>query len=543
VDVGATVRRLRERANARLSALLASRVGGVLKPLAATIGVALVASVLLIAVDYRTPRKITAPRAAVTAVVSSHLPAPSAPPALEDGGVPPAPVRVAAPEIETTVVRPKLIDDLLVNPGIGLQTFQRFDGQPLNPALTWSEVGPVDPPEDAAARADYPASSTAYFRWFWAQLEPSPGAVRLDIIDRAIASAKAHGQTFSFRVMPYDSENPLPAWLWSSGAHRATPSPGEDTSIVHPDYADPIYTQSWSALVAALGARYDGHPLIDTVDMASVGYWGEGGSPHPPSPVGRLNLIDGWLEAFKQTPLLVNFDEDKGMAHAVGRGAGYRLDCLGDLRLSADGVTGWSHMRDVYPQGIVRSGAQNAWQKRPIALETCWTPAYWKQHGWDVSAILAQALRWHVSLLNAKSTPIPPENRRMFEDFLRRVGYRLELRQISYPKTVKPGEMMPVQLHWFNAGVAPPYRPWVVALALSTPEGSTVFRLPADVRTWVPDDAVIDTSVYVPETLAPKNYRVRVALLDPRTDAPAVRLGIAGRKPDGWYDVGWISVK
>src|SRR4051812_47677195 len=41
---------------------------------------------------------------------------------------PKAPLPLAPPE-EIVTVRPTLIDDILVNPGIGLQTFQRFDGQ------------------------------------------------------------------------------------------------------------------------------------------------------------------------------------------------------------------------------------------------------------------------------------------------------------------------------------------------------------------------------------------------------------------------------
>lgn len=461
---------------------------------------------------------------------------------VRDAGPNDASAATSEPE-EVVIVRPRLIDDILVNPGIGLQTFQRFDGQPLNPPLTWSEAGPVDPPVDAAARADFPSSSIAYFRWFWSQIEPAPGELQLDVVDRAIAAARAHGQTLSFRVMPYDAEHPLPAWLRGQGLRRAPLESGEDAALVHPDYADPLYARRWGQLITALATRYDGHPQIDTIDIASIGYWGEGDGPHPPSFSVRQGLLDAWLDAFKETPLLVNFDEAKGMAHAAGRGAGIRLDCLGDLRLGPGGVGGWSHMRSLYPQEIVRSGVQNVWQKRPIALESCWTPAYWKQHGWNVSTILAQALRWHVSALNVKSTPIPAAQKPAFDDFLRRAGYRLELRQITYPRSVKAGAMMPVHLHWFNAGVAPPYRPWVVALALSTPEASTVIRLPADVRTWLPDDAVIDAAVYVPETLPPKSYRVRVALLDPRTSAPAVRLGIEGRKPDGWYDLGWISVK
>ena len=40
------------------------------------------------------------------------------------------------------VVRPREIEAVLTNPGMGITTFQRFNGQALNPVLTWSERGP-----------------------------------------------------------------------------------------------------------------------------------------------------------------------------------------------------------------------------------------------------------------------------------------------------------------------------------------------------------------------------------------------------------------
>ena len=42
---------------------------------------------------------------------------------------------------QTTIVRPTEIDDVLVNPGMGIETFQRF-GNGLNEGVRWSEVGP-----------------------------------------------------------------------------------------------------------------------------------------------------------------------------------------------------------------------------------------------------------------------------------------------------------------------------------------------------------------------------------------------------------------
>jgi hypothetical protein len=64
-----------------------------------------------------------------------------------------------------------------------------------------------------------------------------------------------------------------------------------------------------------------------------------------------------------------------------------------------------------------------------------------------------------------------------------------------------------------------------------------------DLRRWLPGDAVFDGSLYVPETLKPGKYRMRVAMLDPRTDTPAIKLAISGSQPDGWYDEGDIEVR
>ena len=47
-----------------------------------------------------------------------------------------------APAQSTVIVRPKMIDDVLVNPNMGIQTFQHYARQPLFAGTRWSEVGP-----------------------------------------------------------------------------------------------------------------------------------------------------------------------------------------------------------------------------------------------------------------------------------------------------------------------------------------------------------------------------------------------------------------
>jgi hypothetical protein len=95
-----------------------------------------------------------------------------------------------------------------------------------------------------------------------------------------------------------------------------------------------------------------------------------------------------------------------------------------------------------------------------------------------------------------------------------------------------------VNMWWFNAGVAPVYQDYQLALNI----GDTVLPLNTDIKQWMPGDSIYENAVFIPWDLKPGKYRVRVALLDPRTRTPVIRLAIAGRQNDGWYDMGDITV-
>ncbi|MGD0222140.1 MAG: DUF4832 domain-containing protein [Terriglobia bacterium] len=449
----------------------------------------------------------------------------------------------AVAQKETTILRPKEIDEVLVNPGMGIETFQRFNGDAINPGIGWSEEGPVGKLAPAAGAIDFPASSISYCRWFWETLEPEQGKVRWKILDDALRAAHAHHQALAIRLMPYDEKHPLPEWYRNSGARRANRATDKDGETWQPDFADPLYLKYWGAVVAEAGRRYDGHPDLDSVDISSVGYWGEGWSPYMPAFEVQAKLVNIWLEAFKQTPVLMNFDEEKALAYGTEHGAGWRLDCWGDMRTSSDDPYFPSEMLDIYPQQIVRAGIQNVWQRSPVSLEACWVPGYWKQQTWDLNYIFSQALRWHVSSVNIKSSAIPPEWKDDFDAFQRKMGYRFILRRMEFSPVVAAGTMQMIHMWWLNAGVAPVYRQYDLAVELRSTGSSTQIRLPVDVRKWLPGDAVFDGAIYIPENLKPGSYRLRVALLDPRTGQPAIKLAIEGLQPDGWYDLAPIEVR
>ena len=112
------------------------------------------------------------------------------------------------------------------------------------------------------------------------------------------------------------------------------------------------------------------------------------------------------------------------------------------------------------------------------------------------------------------------------------------LRRLEYPSTARAGAMIPVSMWWLNAGVAPVYGDYWLALRID----QTVVRVPVDVRKWLPGDAVFDGTLFVPEGISPGTHPLQVALLSARTGQPAIQLAIEGRRPDGWYDMGNIEI-
>jgi hypothetical protein len=436
----------------------------------------------------------------------------------------------------TVKIRPVEIHDVLVNPGMGIQTFQRYNGDALNPGVEWSEAGPTEKIAPPAEKPDFPLSTVAYCRWHWSTIEPVQGNVRWDIIDLALREARRHGQRLAMRLMPYDPKHPLPHWYRDSGARRANSDSSKDGKIWQPDFSDPLYFKYWSTLIIEAGKRYDGDPDLDSVDISTVGYWGEGWSDYMPDFDVQRKLIDVYLKAFRKTPLLMNFDQPEALKYGTSHGAGWRFDCLGDMR------PGWAEMFDIYPQQIARTGIQDVWETAPVSMETCGVPESWFRHGWDVKYILSEALRWHVSTVNVKSSAIPTPWKNDFEDFERRMGYRFALRHAEWQDEVSAGHPIGLSTWWVNEGVAPIYQPFVLAFRFGSPDRSAVVRTDADIRKWLPGDAVFEDPVFVPDDLPDGDYQLSVALLDPITLQPAIRLAIQGRENDGWYRLGKIHV-
>jgi hypothetical protein len=444
---------------------------------------------------------------------------------------------------QIVTVRPKEIGGVLINPGIGFMTFQRFNGDALNDGLKWTEGYPIVYQEykGSLANKDHPDTSIAYFRVYWKFIEPERGKYAWQLLDQALATARSRKQTLMLRIAPYGTtkDNDVPDWYRAEMGAEAGKLALEKWRT---DPEDPRYVRLFGGMIRALGSRYDGHPDLESVDMALVGAWGEGAGSDRLTQRTREALVDSYLESFRKTPLVMLLSDEKTNRYGISKKAvGWRVDCLGDMGGFGNGQ--WSHMNDYYPQAIVNFGMRDAWKKAPVTLEVCWVMQHWKNKGWDVDHIIDQSLKWHISSFNGKSSAVPEEWRPAVDRWLEKMGYRLVLRKFTYPAVVRPHGKLAFTTWWENKGVAPPYRNFPLALRLKGQNRAAVLETAADIREWLPGDNLYDDAVFVPADLPAGDYELAIALIDSHSRGAKVKLAIEGIQPDGWYPLGKLQVQ
>jgi hypothetical protein len=450
-----------------------------------------------------------------------------------------------------TVIKPREINDVLINPGMGFMTFQRFNGDELNEGAGWTEGFPIEYQkfDGDLKNKDHPATTIAYWRIYWKYLEPEMGKYRWDMLDKALQVARSREQTLLLRIAPYGTgnERDVPDW------YRQLVGPGKkwkyssDVNGWMVDALDPRYAEYFGGMIRALGERYDGHPDLEAVDLSIVGAWGEGAGSELLSKEAREALINAYTESFRRTPLIaLLMDKETNMYADSQIPVGWRVDCIGDLGFWASEQNGWSHMYDFYPREIINCNIQDDWKRSPVSFEICGTFLNWRdvqKYGRnEVKYIFDQSLKWHMSSFNAKSSPVPAEWQDLVDDWLKKMGYRFVLRRFTYPEEVQKNNKLCFTTWWENQGVAPSYKDYTLAIRIKNSSKEFVYLTKANLKAWLPGDIVYDDAFFVPADFPSGNCDVQVAIVDKLRHEPRINLAIEGKLSDGWYQLGSIKI-
>ena len=474
-------------------------------------------------------------------------------------------------------------DKTILNPHIGFKTFQRFNGDPLEPAETrkWTEGLPINyhPFTGSLSNGPHPDTTVAYYRVYWQYFEPEEGKYNWELFDKALAVAQERGQTLMIRLPPHahlerpheviPDHDDVPGWL------RAKIGPkwffNKDIEynwrylsyqgILDPNNTD--YVECYARTIKALAERYDNDPRLDSVDMSICGCWGEENSLGQMTDENRNALIHAYIDNFTNTPIMaqtnqwelhpyecnvpIECDYRLSLLHYIisqnGR-VGLRGDGFGDMSYRTDKILwNWGHMRSIYPYIFGDDKVKEMWKRGPISFESCGVMYDWLDMGYDVDYLLDQALKWHISTFSNKGAPVPEEYMERVEKWCQKIGYRYAMRNINYPGKATGGDTLQFALWLQNLGVAPIYRDYPFVLRLKSENFDMCHKISADIRDWLPGDVVLRENwtlpLYIPEDI----YELQIGILNPLTDKPVVQFANdAPCDKDGFMNVGKIDI-
>lgn len=433
---------------------------------------------------------------------------------------------------------------LLTNPGKGCATFQRFNGDPLYPDEKWSEEGPLSFPVRVCEVAEqYLPTSISYCRWFWEKFEPAPGRFDWSMVEGALKTAHARGQTLQVRLMAHgaDTQPQLPEWYVKKNPVRQPAN--SRYKHLQPVYDGPEFFEYWGRVITEFGKKFDGHPDLESVDLAIVGPWGEGAGDC--SDAALEKFTDLYIQAHPKTPLLCQTDGNQ-FKIGIDRGLGWRCDGFGDQKRSnipeVPAHLGWNHTFDAYPQMVIRAGAAERWKTRPVTFETYSTPLDFYNKQWDVELMIQQGLKFHASVFMPKSTPLPRAWMEPLARFCDGMGYRFVLRQAKWQDCAVRGSDWAYEVWIENTGTAPVYRAYRPAFRIQSDSGEVIVPVVGDPRQWLPGDALVEGRVRFPQKIGAGTAQVSFGLIDPATDRLAVRLAVELADAEGWVPLGRVSV-
>ncbi|MFZ4766415.1 MAG: DUF4832 domain-containing protein, partial [Roseimicrobium sp.] len=336
------------------------------------------------------------------------------------------------------------------------------------------------------------------------------------------------------------------------------------------DYDSPAFQGRLKAFVAKLGQAWDNDPRIFAVQMGLIGHYGEHHTPAPTADQRRL-LAEAFKAAFKNKPVLVRHTD----AEFMEAGFGIYYDTFAYIdREPPEGSKEqfpWqaTHVYpDIWKRAPIEGEVEYNWQaQRDNAKpkqtfgrtpdETMKEPAYRRY-------MLDKIRRYHASYLGWIDN-YDESNREVLAgaaELQKVFGYRFVLDSVSYPKTAKPDSKLTVKLAVRNAGSAPFYLDWPVAVALLDPETKKpVWSGPLsglDIRKWLPgedwDSAAFayrraakqnlsSGTAMLPSGIKAGHYILALGILDRQGGmVPSARFATENYFRGGWHPFGFIGI-
>ena len=414
-----------------------------------------------------------------------------------------------------------------------------------NPGQGWSTLGG----EPSLKRLEKIVNIGAvYSRLIWSDLEPEEDVYNWKPLDDLLACGERHGLPVSFRIMCVNRsggpEYDTPKWVFEKGAaqdpfeiairpwRKAGTAPLTAQPKHAPHFDDPVFLAAHEKFIKALGARYDGHPLLAGLDLGSYGDWGEwhcsGLPPNVPEKLARdaggrildpqpkrkyvaarvypleirKRYANAYLNAFRKTPIVFMSDDWEVMKYAMGDGdlprVGFRRDGVG----SPWHFTRW--IGTVPYTALPNMG--DVWRTRPVWFEFFAGATDMRSRGWDIPYSIEWMLTNHVTVVN--TCPFRPEGLKADDPLLpllRRIDLYAGARLVPTSASTRlENGVLTISLTGENKGVAPIHLPYEAVYAFQSTDGRIVAEHVAasDPTTWLPGPFILSDKLTPPSGFA-----------------------------------------
>lgn len=378
-------------------------------------------------------------------------------------------------------------------------------------------------------------------------------------------------------VLRFHAEYPgksgsVPGYLLDDGVRlirwqRASTPPRPPVEVETPDYRDPRLRQMLVDFIAAFGAHYDGDPRIGFITAGLLGLWGEW-HDYPrvelfADKALQQQVMDGYAQAFRQTPVLLRYPAAESDSVYVGNAAapfGYHDDSFA-----------WNTLPSrphYFVAKLQKAGAQAEakWQTHPIGGEIrpeAWGKVFDSEPALPALQDFAECVEaTHVSWLMDSGMfkfGNSPERITRALAQVRRMGYELHVAQVALSlgsylgpqvscavgqicSKPKAQPQLNIQVRMENRGVAPLYPRWQLEWALLNEQGKLVHATrstdsPAGI---LPKGTREFSQQIILSNAAAGRHRVLLRVVNPLPNGKPLRFANSRQDADqsGWLTLG-----
>lgn len=411
----------------------------------------------------------------------------------------------------------------------------------------WASGGPYQQPH-----------RLVYINATWRELEPEKGNYAFSTLEsrNKFSYWDSKGVKIILRInMDYPgstSHKDIPEWLYNEINGDGTWYDIDWGKGFSPNYNNPKLIEYHEELIAALALRYNNDNRLPMIAVGSLGQWGEFHTKKSNSftiPFPKVEISDQYVQPY------IDFFTNKHLLMrrpfqiAKDNNMGLFNDSFGSRVQTYDYFNDYiQNGYQDYMTGDCHPAMADYWKTAPSGGEIANYPGTMYLEDSTIEASLQMLADSHTSWLGPCSPCLQSSSTTLqhnYDRMLTTMGYRFSIQSVSHCSEVLPGDNLSITMNWANKGVAPFYYSWPLELSLADASGNITMKMETteDIRTWLPGTKQVSSTLKIPQDLAAGVYTLCVGIIDPETGLPGIDLAIEGRRSDGRYSLGQITVR